>query len=89
MGYMKSRNPEGRTPLYGETKTRVNLSLTPTSVGGLDLVARSLNMTRSELVEHVGRQNIEVLRQLIDLADAQEIVSDSTNIHALVEGINT
>jgi hypothetical protein len=55
MGYPVSRNPEGRPPEYGETKQRVNMTLTPTSIDGLDLLARALNLSRSEFVERIGR----------------------------------
>ncbi|MBE9157016.1 hypothetical protein IQ265_09285 [Nodosilinea sp. LEGE 06152] len=60
MSYATSRNPEGRPSEYGETKTRVNMSLTPTSVDGLDILARTFKLSRSEFIERIGRGLIAV-----------------------------
>ncbi|NES21920.1 MAG: hypothetical protein F6K41_24095 [Symploca sp. SIO3E6] len=38
-----------------EQKTRVNLALTPTGIKGLDCLAKELDLSRSELVEQIGR----------------------------------
>lgn len=51
----KSPNPEGRPPRYGKTKARVNLTLTEECITGLDKLAAALRLSRSELVERIGR----------------------------------
>lgn len=45
----------GRSPIHKETKERVNMSLTPTARDGLDFLATSLEISRSELIERIGR----------------------------------
>lgn len=60
MSYTTPRNPDGRPPGYGETKTRVNMSLTPTCVDGLDMLAKAFNLSRSEFIERIGRGLIAV-----------------------------
>jgi hypothetical protein len=51
----KSPNPEGRPPRYGKTKTRINLTLTEEGIAGLERLAGALGLSRSELVERIGR----------------------------------
>jgi hypothetical protein len=51
----KSPNPEGRPPRYGKTKTRINLTLTQEGIAGLERLAEALELSRSELVERIGR----------------------------------
>jgi hypothetical protein len=41
--------------LYDEVKRRVNLAITPTGIEGLDAIASELGVSRSELVERIGR----------------------------------
>jgi hypothetical protein len=41
--------------LYDEVKRRVNLAITPTGIKGLDAIASELGVSRSELVERIGR----------------------------------
>ncbi len=41
--------------LYDEVKRRVNLAITPTGIEGLDAIASDLGVSRSELVERIGR----------------------------------
>ena len=55
MAYPKSRNPDGRPPNYGESKTRVSMSLTKTCVNALDASAGEIGCSRSELIERVSR----------------------------------
>lgn len=56
----KSFNPDGRPPRYGKAKTRVNLTLTDESISGLDVIAAGLGLSRSELVERIGRGLIPI-----------------------------
>ncbi|MBE9233758.1 ribbon-helix-helix protein, CopG family [Cuspidothrix issatschenkoi LEGE 03284] len=41
--------------MYDEVKAKQTLSLTPTAVKGLDKLAESLGISRSEVVEQIGR----------------------------------
>lgn len=60
MSYSVSRNPEGRRPSYEAKKSRVNLSLTEVGVDGLDILAQTFNLSRSEFVERIGRGLIPI-----------------------------
>lgn len=53
----------GQPELYDEVKGQVNLSLTKTGVQGIDTLARSRNLSRSEFVEQIGRQMLSVISQ--------------------------
>jgi len=41
-------------------KTRITVSITPTAVNGIDAIADSLNISRSELLERIGRGMLQV-----------------------------
>jgi hypothetical protein len=45
---------------YGEKKVYMNKAVTPTAQAGLDAIAKSMNLSRSELVERIGRQMLQV-----------------------------
>lgn len=49
------KSERGQPESYDEVKTKQTLSLTPTAVQGLDKIAESLDISRSELVERIGR----------------------------------
>lgn len=51
---------KGRPESWGEPKQRVNISLTPTAIAGLDHLVKTTPLTRSEFVEHIGRGIIAV-----------------------------
>lgn len=51
----------GQPEIYDEVKGQVNLSLTPTGTKGLDTLAASMDLSRSELVERIGRKLICIL----------------------------
>jgi len=51
---------KGQGELYDEPKARWGLSLTPTAVKGLDELAEEFNISRSELVERIGRKIIMI-----------------------------
>jgi hypothetical protein len=57
------KRTKGIPEIHDELKTRVNLSLTPKAVEGLDALAKELLMSRSELVERVGRGIIPLALQ--------------------------
>lgn len=54
-GQKGQKSLKGQPELYDELKNRVAMSLTPTAVAGLDAVAKSMDLSRSELVEQIGR----------------------------------
>lgn len=60
-GYGQSRNPDGRPYRHGEPKKRVNMSLTKEAVEGLDELAISFGLSRSEFVEQIGREIIPIV----------------------------
>lgn len=45
---------------YNEMKARITVSITPTAVNGIDAIAGSLNISRSELLERIGRGMLQV-----------------------------
>jgi len=57
------KKSKGVPELYNEVKKRVNLSLTPTAIAGLDRLSEELNLSRSELVEQIGRGLILLAEQ--------------------------
>jgi len=57
------KTSKGYPELYDEVKKRVNLSLTPTAIAGLDRLSQELNLSRSELVEQIGRGLIPLAEQ--------------------------
>lgn len=70
----------GQPEIYDEVKGQVSLSMTRTGVRGLDDLAATMGLSRSEFVEQIGRRLIAVvsledreliqqaLEQLIDIA---------------------
>ncbi|HCF29484.1 MAG TPA: hypothetical protein DEV81_20290 [Cyanobacteria bacterium UBA11049] len=52
--------PKAKHLEYGETKKDTHFSLTPTSIKGLDKMARQRKISRSELVEKIGRGLIQI-----------------------------
>ncbi len=57
------KTSKGYPEFYDEVKKRVNLSLTPTGIAGLDKLSQELNLSRSELVEQIGRGLIPLAEQ--------------------------
>ncbi|MBD2019059.1 ribbon-helix-helix protein, CopG family [Leptolyngbya sp. FACHB-36] len=51
----------GQPEIYNEVKGQVSLSMTQTGVRGLDELAATMGLSRSEFVEQVGRRLIAVL----------------------------
>ncbi len=57
MGKKGVRSSKGQPEAYDEVKTRINLSLTPTAVKGLDELTSEMGLaSRSDLVEQIGRR---------------------------------
>ena len=61
MGKKGQKGTRGQADMYDEVKSRYNMTLTPTAVKGLDALAKSMNLSRSELVEQFGRGLIPIL----------------------------
>ena len=61
MGKKGQRGTRSQPNTYGEVKGRYNMTLTPTAVEGLDALASSMNLSRSELVEQFGRGLLPIL----------------------------
>ena len=57
------KKSKGVPELHDEVKKRVNLSLTPTAIAGLDKLSQEFNLSRSELVEQIGRGMIPLAEQ--------------------------
>ena len=57
------KKSKGVPELYDEVKKRVNLSLTPSAIAGLDQLSQELNLSRSELVKQIGRGSIPIAEQ--------------------------
>lgn len=54
------RSQKGVGEIYSETKKAVSVAITPTGLKGLDAIASKLDISRSELVERIGRGIVEV-----------------------------
>jgi tartrate dehydratase beta subunit/fumarate hydratase class I family protein len=52
---MGQKRIKGEGILWDEPKKRVSIVLTPTAIEGLDNIANSIGVSRSELIEIVGR----------------------------------
>jgi hypothetical protein len=59
------KSMRGQPEMYDELKKIVTVSLTPTAVAGLDQYARDRSISRSELVERIGRQVIKLVSDLV------------------------
>jgi len=54
------KSTKGVPESHDELKKNVSLSLTPTATAGLDAIASSLGISRSSLVENIGRGIISI-----------------------------
>jgi hypothetical protein len=71
--------PKSKHKEYGEIKKNVMVTLTPTGTEGLDKIANTMNVSKSELLERIGRGLIvtkktaigEILLQLLEEAKGQ------------------
>jgi len=60
MGKKGKRSIRGVPDIWDELKKRVNLTLTATAIDGLDTLAASYGLNRSEFVERIGRGLIPI-----------------------------
>jgi hypothetical protein len=49
------KSMRGQPEVYDELKKIVSVSITPTAQAGLDQLSEQLNISRSELIERIGR----------------------------------
>lgn len=69
----KPRQPHQRKPsgtgikslrgvpeMYDELKKPTTVALTPTAIAGLDEISKAMGISRSELVERLGRKTLEL-----------------------------
>lgn len=61
------KNTKGQPEMWDELKGRYTLTVTPTGIKGIDAIAEKLGVSRSELVERIGRGIIPL--QLDDLQE--------------------
>ncbi|MGF1990129.1 MAG: hypothetical protein RMY62_020005 [Nostoc sp. ZfuVER08] len=73
MGKKGQKGQKDVPELYDEVKKRVNLALTPTGIEGLDAIAESMDLSRSEFVERIGRKLISVNVSSLAQEDKQAI----------------
>lgn len=73
MGKKGQKGQKDVPEMYDEVKKRVNLALTPTGIEGLDAIADSIDLSRSELVERIGRKLIPVNVSSLTQEDQQAI----------------
>ena len=50
-----SKNLPGVPEIWDEVKKRATMTLTPTAIAGLDILAQKWQLSRSEFIEHIGR----------------------------------
>lgn len=64
MAYKKQMRKKGQAITeYNELKTRITVSITPTAVNGIDAIANSLQISRSELMEQIGRGLLKLVSE--------------------------
>lgn len=68
------KSTKGQPDIYEEVKGLVSLSLTPTGVKGLDGLAVEAGLSRSELVEQIGRG-------LIPMAESRHSLNQEDKAH--------
>ncbi len=73
MGKKGQKGQKDVPELYDEVKKRVNLALTPTGIDGLDAIADSMDLSRSEFVERIGRKLIPINASSLTQEDQQAI----------------
>lgn len=67
------KSQRGQGDYYDEPKNRVNLSLTPTATAAWDTMAKHYSLSRSEIVERLGRN----LLTLAELAPVQAALAQT------------
>lgn len=71
------RSTRGQPDLHNELKKRVNIALTPTGIDGLDTLASEFGVSRSELVEQIGRNLIALHPGALTKEDRQGLLKST------------
>jgi len=50
----------GVAEMHNEVKKPTTVALTPTAIAGLDEISKEMGLSRSELVERIGRKMLEI-----------------------------
>lgn len=70
--YFPGKSLPGQGEMYSETKKSTTVGLTPTATRGLDQMAAARGISRSELVERIGRGILKIADCTLP-ADPQEV----------------
>jgi len=54
------KSQKGKGEIYSEVKKSTTVGLTPTATRGLDEIAAEMGISRSELVERIGRKILQI-----------------------------
>ena len=65
MGKKGIQNKRGIPELWDELKRRCTIALTPTAITGLDQLAKQRKLSRSELIERIGRGLIPLGKEVV------------------------
>ena len=60
MGKKGKKSIKGQGELWDEVKIKVTIAITPTALSQLDSLAKKLHLSRSELIEQLGRGVIPI-----------------------------
>ncbi len=77
---------KGVPELHDELKKPVNLSLTPKAIEGLDTLAAQLRLSRSEIVEQIGRGLLSTTAFLPQSLSQRHSLPDYPAIYLVLEG---
>ncbi len=77
---------KGVPELHDEVKKPVNLSLTPKAIEGLDTLAAQLRLSRSEIVEQIGRGLLSTTAFLPQALSQRHSLPDYPAIYLVLEG---
>lgn len=76
----------GQPELYDEIKKIVSIGITPTAVAGLDRLSQEHSVSRSELIERIGRQIIQLK---VSSHPSSEIRTESNQVQKLDQTLCT
>lgn len=60
------KSMRGQPEVYDELKKIVSFSITPTAMTGLERLSEQLNISRSELIERIGRGLLTIAEKKIE-----------------------
>jgi len=80
------KKTKGVPELHDELKKPVNLSLTPKAIEGLDTLAAQLRLSRSEIVEQIGRGLLSTTAFLPQSLSQRHSLPDYPAVYLVMEG---